>query len=87
MIENHFEEIVNGIEGTALADSMLAARRPEPHRDHHHLQPYRFRQRQGEVTLALLTSGTSEITATVAPEAGVVDPIPGNDTVTLSIAD
>lgn len=44
-------------------------------------------QRQGELSLALLTSGTSEITATVAQVAGVVDPIAGNDSVTLSIAD
>lgn len=44
-------------------------------------------QRQGELTLALLTSGTSEVTATVAQVAGVVDPTPGNDTVTLSIVE
>ncbi len=42
-------------------------------------------QPSGELAFALLTSGTSEATATVTQVPGVVDPVPGNDSVTVSI--
>lgn len=39
----------------------------------------------GRLAFALLTSGSSEVTATVAQVPGVVDPVPGNDSVTVVI--
>lgn len=42
-------------------------------------------QVSGALTFALLTSGSSEATATVTQVPGVVDPVPGNDSVTVSI--
>lgn len=42
-------------------------------------------QASGLLTFALLTSGASEVTATVSQVPGVVDPVAGNDSVTVPI--
>lgn len=43
-------------------------------------------QASGELTFALLTSGASDLTATLAPAPGVVDPVADNNTATVAIA-